>query len=165
MTTTTFDPKMDLNDEYVTLEELRERIQYCDKQSEMYSTWTDKDGEVHKIPDRWSPQYAARSLFLTSQYLEQWDTYLEDTDVEGKVFIEEMDYIGYMESLCEDYAFRDVLENGRKSLYAWMVWSLHWECHEFIAALAEFGSERDLPVPQWVQEEWGISTWEQYWED
>ena len=139
----TFTEATDLNGVWVTKEQLDARIDYCDAQARVTEHWRDT-----VVPGEWTAQYAARSLFLESQYQEQWEEYVND---EGLAYIEEMDYIGYIESCCEDYAYQDVYENGNKSTYSYMVWTLHHECYDFNEAIVNYAKEMDLPFPGWLE--------------
>ncbi len=103
------------------------------------------------VPNRWSDVYSGIDLWLESQYLEQWEE-LEKDD-EGCVYVEENDYLSFIESHVEDYGMADVYENGMKSLYAWMVGAVHSEIHDFMGAVREYMEERELPIPGWVTED------------
>jgi len=129
--------KDNLDGDY-TYDELRARIAHLNAEA--------------LLKGEWSAQAAGRSLWLQSQYEEQWDDLEKDED--GRAEVEEREYKEYMQSLCDDYAYADVYENGPDSLYSWMVWCCHWGCYDFDNAVNEYRKEHDLPVPSWADYDW-----------
>ena len=142
--TTDFRPQDSLDYEWVTLEQLQARIAYCEEQAQkrfvIPSMGIDR-------PDEWSAQYAARALYLTGQEESFQDCQEED----GRVLIEELDYIGMLDSLLEDEGFADIYENGDgEDSYAWMLWAREHEIRNFHNALNEWRLEQGLEPPAWV---------------
>ena len=154
-----WNPKDDVNGEYITYEELKARIEYCEKEAAEKETLR---GGV-EVPAEWSAQYGARALWLESQYYSSgnWEFLLEDSPVAGKAYVEEQDYHSYMESNCDDYAYQDVYENGLSSMYSWMVWSIHHEYNDAESAIITYADEMGLPCPEWMDEE----LWNDYHEE
>jgi hypothetical protein len=139
-------PQDDLDNEWVTLEQLQARIAYCEEQAEkrvvIPSMGIDR-------PDEWSAQYAARALYLRGQE----ESFQDCQDEQGRCLIDERDYDGMLESMLEDYAYQDIYENGDgEGGYAWMGWALNHEISDFHCALNEWRLEQGLEPPSWVGE-------------
>ena len=155
-----WNPKDDVNGEYITYEELEARMEYCEQQAAATEI-SPFSGEP--VPSEWSAQYAARALWLDSQYYSSgnWEDWMAESKVPGKVYVNERDYHPYIESLCEDYAYQDVYENGLSSMYSWMVWALHHEVCDTQDAIIEYADELELPCPEWMDKEY----WDDYHEE
>ncbi len=134
------DSSYDTSGEYITYDELAERIEYCEKCASQ--------------KDEYSAQYAARALYLESQYYSSgnWAFLLEETQVPGKVKVDESDYHFLMENNCDDYAYQDVYENGMDSMYSWMVWAIHHEHCDFCSAIVQWAQDHDMELPTWLED-------------
>ena len=147
----------DVDREFITYEELEDRIAYCEECAAETDKWpVYKDGkntgEYHDVPSEWSAQYAARALWLQSQYCEAWEMWETESSVPGKVKVDESGYTYLMENNCDDYAYQDVYEHGMASSYSWMVWAIHHEHYDFCSAMVEWAQDHDMPLPTWLED-------------
>lgn len=128
----------------LNVEQLQQRIQYCLAQSLQKETIGDKE-----FPGEYAAQYAARHLYLEG-VLENWED-LEKDEL-GQAEVDEENYTGMLDNLCEDEGLPDVYENGPESSYSWMVWAKVHEIGDFCEIVKEYMEENDLPVPEWARE-------------